>query len=90
MSLTGDVGGMAVEVRESPSLGSTGSTSIVDLGDGNYEIDSFFDVFTELSVDGGPFEADTSGPVRMELCPEPATLGVLAFGGLLMLVRRRK
>jgi hypothetical protein len=42
-----------VMVRESPTLASTGATSIQDLGDGLFRIDSFFDVFTELSTDGG-------------------------------------
>jgi hypothetical protein len=40
-------------IRESPTLPSLGQTSITDLGGGLYQIDSFFDVFTELSIDGG-------------------------------------
>ncbi len=69
MSLTGDVGGIPIEIRESPSLPSTGQTSITDLGGGLWQIDSFFDVFTELSVDGGPFQPQTNGPGRMVLVP---------------------
>ena len=90
MSLSGNVGGTAVSVRESPTLGSTGQTTITDLGGGMYDIDSFFDVFTELSVNGGPFMADMTGPARMTLVPEPATMGLLAIGGLGVLVRRRR
>jgi hypothetical protein len=40
-------------IRESPTRASTGKTAITDLGGGLYHIDSFFDVFTELSLDGG-------------------------------------
>ena len=42
-----------VMIRESPTLASTGATSISDLGGGQFQIDSFFDVFAELSIDGG-------------------------------------
>ncbi|MGH7729772.1 MAG: hypothetical protein ACRENJ_00810 [Candidatus Eiseniibacteriota bacterium] len=42
-------GGLPVMIRESPVLPSLGKT----LQNGNYQIDSFFDVFTELSLDGG-------------------------------------
>jgi hypothetical protein len=69
MSLTGDVGGVPIEIRESPSLQSAGQTTITDLGGGLWAIDSFFDVFTELSVNGGPFEPQTNGPGRMTLVP---------------------
>ena len=46
-------GGMPVMIRESPTLPSTGRISQQDLGGGLYHLDSFFDVFTELSLDGG-------------------------------------
>ena len=65
---------------------------VTDLGGGLYHIDSFFDVFTELSVDSGPFEAQLNGSVRMELnpnSPEPATMMLLA-AGLPMLIKRRR
>ncbi len=47
------VAGAGVMVRESPTKASLGRTSITNLGGGTYRIDSFFDVFTELSLDGG-------------------------------------
>ncbi len=47
MNLTGTVLGMPVEIRVSPTLASTGQTSITDIGGGLYQIHSFFDVFTE-------------------------------------------
>jgi len=39
-----------IQVRESPTLQSTGQTTITDQGSGLVRIDSFFDVFTELSL----------------------------------------
>src|SRR5262249_41521938 len=41
-----------VKLRESPTLQSTGQTKIITLSSG-FRVDSFFDVFTELSTDGG-------------------------------------
>jgi len=46
-------GGIPVMIRESPTLASLGGILQRDLGGGQYHIDSFFDVFTELSLDGG-------------------------------------
>ena len=80
MSLTGIVGPFSVEIRESPSLPSPGQTTITDLGGGLYQIDSFFDVFTEISIDGGAFVPQTSGPTRVTLVPEPSTLTLAALG----------
>jgi hypothetical protein len=42
-----------VMIRESPTLTSMGETTITDVGGGEFSITSFFDIFTELSVDGG-------------------------------------
>ncbi len=74
-------------------LGGTciGETTIVDLGTGEFEIDSFFDVFTELYLDvpGVGAEWLTGAPTRMELgdptIPEPGTITMLAFAGLALL-----
>ena len=93
MNLTGNIGGIPVIVQESPSLPSSGQTTITDLGGGLYHIDSFFDVFTELSVDGGNSWIPSTGGTRMTLTPEPSTF-VLAAIGLLGLLgwgwRRRR
>ncbi|NIM50748.1 MAG: hypothetical protein GTO22_16100, partial [Gemmatimonadales bacterium] len=67
MSLSGDVGGMQVEIRESFTQASSGRTDIADLGGGLYHIDSFFDVFTELSVDGGQTWIASTESVRVQL-----------------------
>lgn len=86
-SFTGNVGGMSITLREDPQRQSSGQTDITDLGGGLYHIDSFFDVFTELSIDGGAWITSNSS-VRMTLVPEPATLGLLVLGGLTLLKRR--
>ncbi len=80
MSLSGDVGGTPVIIRESPTMSSTGQTTITDLGNGMYHVDSFFDVFTELSVDGGQTWTPSEGPTRMELAPEPPPAPTLVAG----------
>ena len=54
LNLQGTVPGLgAFMIRESPSKQSLGQVTITDIGGGQYQIDSFFDVFTELSIDGG-------------------------------------
>jgi hypothetical protein len=93
MSLVGDVGGVKVEIRESPQKASEGKTKVDDIGNGLFQIDSFFDVFVELSVDGGPFQPQTNEPLRMELqqVPEPAEwLVILAALPLLRWMARRR
>jgi PKD repeat protein len=57
-----------VMLRASPTLPSTGVTEIRTLADGTCRVTSFFDVFTELSTDGGQtWMAASSEPARMEL-----------------------
>lgn len=68
-------------IRESPTLPSIGKTTITDIGGGMYHIDSFFDVFTELSIDGGAsWMPDVNGPAHVTLIPEPSTVTLLAIG----------
>ncbi len=68
MSLSGDVGGIHIQIGVNPTMPSAGATTITEVGDGRYQIDSFFDVFTELSIDGGP-PTPADGPTRLELTP---------------------
>ena len=58
-------------------------------------IDSFFDVFTELTVNDAPVLALDSEPlVHMTMTgtfvPEPTTLGLLCLGGWAVIRRRKK
>ena len=77
-----------LEIRLSPTIPSVGWNTIADLGADDFAVDSFFDVFTELRVDGGDWKP-ASGAVHMNLIPEPATLGLL-LGGLVMICHRRR
>ena len=88
MNLTGG----PVMIRESPTKQSLGKTSITDIGppgpggppDAGYHIDSFFDVFTELSLDGGMTWIPKSGlrgtRVNLGGVPEPTSVILFALG----------
>jgi hypothetical protein len=81
-----------VRIRESPTLPSLGQTRITDNMDGTYHIDSFFDVFTELSLDGGVnYNYVATLPTRVDLVPEPTSFFLLSIAlmGFASLVRRR-
>jgi hypothetical protein len=99
MMLTGGTPLGPVMIRESPTLPSLGQTSIQAAGSG-FAIDSFFDVFTELSIDGGatwipnsaPNALGPPGSTHVDLyVPEPASfvLAALAFIGAAAIGRRR-
>lgn len=80
-------------LRESPTLQSTGKTTIGDAGPGLYQIDSFFDVFTELSIDGGQTWNPASGPLHLSGgLPEPssAVLALMAFAAAGKFVGRQR
>src|SRR2546422_272018 len=66
LDITG--GGLGtIMIRESPTLASTGGTNITDLGGGMFQINSFFDIFTEISVDGGnTWTQDSNEPMHQE------------------------
>ncbi|MFH0983457.1 MAG: hypothetical protein V2A79_18215 [Planctomycetota bacterium] len=69
MYLIGYLGPYFIEIRESPTLFSVGTTTIEDLGGGRYRITSFFDVFTELQIEGGGWDEQDSPAGYMELDP---------------------
>jgi hypothetical protein len=75
-------------IRESPTLPSLGKTFITPDA-GGYRIDSFFDVFFELSLDFGQTWAPSIGPGHMVLVPEPATCSLLTLVVASLLARRR-
>jgi autotransporter-associated beta strand protein len=56
-----------VQIRESPTQASSGQTTIKSVP-GGYAISSFFDIFIELSTDGGStWYSATNGAAHMEL-----------------------
>jgi hypothetical protein len=71
--LTFELGGSSapagVMARESPNLASTGRTTITALSGGQYRIQSFYDVWLEISLDGGGTWHPAEGAVRMTLGP---------------------
>jgi hypothetical protein len=77
-----DLSGSGVLIRESPTLASTGQTKIEDIGGGLFRITSFFDVFTELSLDGGQNWIPSTGSTHVDLTntPLPAALPLFATG----------
>lgn len=81
-------------LRESPTLASLGQYSTTSLSDGSFGVDSFFDVFFELSLNNGPF-VPADGPFHLVLTsqvPEPATIVSAAIGcaGLGLFVTRQR
>ncbi len=71
------IGPGGLMVRESPTLPSTGKTTQRPVA-GGFMISSFFDVFTELSLDGGRnWQPAQSSPhrVRLRKNPRPAPPG---------------
>lgn len=86
MDMTGTVGGHSVAITLDNNLGnSTGQTTITPIGGGLYDINSFFDVFTELSLDGGTAQPQSGGPsVVILTSPEPSTWAMLIAAGLIV------
>jgi len=77
-------------IRENPAIPSTGLIEFTDLGDGTYWVESFFDIYTELSLDGGGMWAPVSEPWRMTGTPEPATMSLLVVGVAALVQKRRR
>ena len=94
LSLAGGTLPPGMMFRESPTLQSLGVTTITNIGGGLYRIDSYFDLFLQLTLDGGQNwipEASNVGK-RIDLVPEPTGLSLLAAGlvGLLGFARRHR
>ena len=90
MSLKGEVPGIGeILIREDLERATRGQIGIEDLGNGNYRMDGFFDVNTEVSIDGGQSWVQSVGSARMNLIPEPATGPSFAIGLLALLAFRR-
>lgn len=58
-----------VMVRESPTRVSAGRATITTLARGRQRVESFYDVWLELSTDGGRSWSPAEGAVRMTLAP---------------------
>ena len=88
LDLSGGTLPPGVMVRESPTRASTGRTTIESV-QGGYRIDSFFDIFTELSLDGGqtwmPSE-NGAGHVVMGL-PQPTPVRKSTWGSVKVFYR---
>ncbi len=67
MDLTGSSSLGAVRVTESATNASAGETTVTDLGGGDYHVDSFFDVFFELTLDDLPGAPTFTGNADMTL-----------------------
>lgn len=82
-----------VRLRQSVTEPTLGQTTVQDLGNGQFLITSFFDVFTDLSIDGGQtwIPSDRAGHVELQALPEPSTALLLVMGvGFLTIGRRGK
>ena len=63
---------VGVMLRESPSKQSLGGTAITPQTDGTFRIGSFFDIFTEVSLNGGGNWIPAGNPGHVELrCNAP-------------------
>jgi hypothetical protein len=87
MNMTGSVGGHTVVIRQDPSTPTTGQTTIscasgpCDATHGLFQISSFFDVFTDLSLDSGPFFPQQTPAAHVTaVTPEPGTLLLVGLG----------
>jgi len=92
-----DLSGSGILIRVDPSNASNGQTTITDIGGGLFQFVSFFDLFTDLSVDGGQNFIPSQGSTHVEAVGVPGPVAgaglpglILASGGLLGWWRRRK
>jgi hypothetical protein len=68
---------MCVQIRESPTLASSGLTRIKPIA-GGYQISSFFDIYTEVSTDCGSSWYPTFQPGHVELKVDPQLIPAMS------------
>jgi len=74
-----------IMVRESPTNPSLGKHQATPLGGGDFMVNSFFDVFTQLSVDGGQTWLPANQPLRVTLTNFSAAIPTLSEWGLILM-----
>jgi hypothetical protein len=90
LNVAGTFNGHTIQAQLNPAMSSTGQTSVTAAGD-RFQVDSFFDVFAELSIDGGPFVPGPVRPTDFGPTPEPGTVIMSGAGiGLMLLAVRRR
>lgn len=80
---TGTFHGIAthtIEIVLNPVMTSSGPRTVAPV-ESNFKVNSFFDVFADVSLDGGPFMPAPSSRT-FTLTPEPGSISLLALGVL--------
>jgi hypothetical protein len=70
-----------VLVRESPGRVSPGRATITTLTRGRHRVESYFDVWLEISLDGGRSWSPAAAAVRMSIGPEAVPRRGISAGG---------
>jgi hypothetical protein len=88
LNISGLPGGAMIRID--PVNPSTGITTVTPVGGGMFMMNSFFDIFTDLSLDGGQTWTPANGPAHEVLVPspEPSTWLLLVSGAALALLAR--
>jgi len=97
LSLSGSILGNTLTLNLDPahedeSIGTTSIAPIGPSGTGGFRIDSFFDVFVELSLDG-PIPLATTREITVEAVqavPEPSSMAAIAIALSMMAVIYRR
>lgn len=89
MDLAGGTLPPGMLLRESPTRGSGGRLSM-DAAPGGFIVDSFFDVWTELSLDGGQSWIEADSALRMVSVPTPSVITPIAVSVVMAGRRRRR
>ncbi|MBA4312083.1 MAG: hypothetical protein C0417_05595 [Chlorobiaceae bacterium] len=76
MNIAGGTIPMGLQIRESPTKPSTGRCDILLMDTGDYRLCSFFDIYLEISVDGGMSWALANKPLYILMRGTPVNLSV--------------